>query len=447
MLSCMKKENIEIRDLTTLGEGVGTILEKVTFVEGALPKEQVEVEVTEEKKNYSKALLLKIVKPSEERASPPCPYFEECGGCSVQHASKKLQESIKKTRVEESLKRIGGVENPLVEDVVSSPLAYGYRNKITLPLLDENGVKKVGFFQKRSHQIVSVEACLLHVDFADVVYGKVREILLSSSVTFYNEKKRTGELQHLVIRCSSSEKKVLVGLIGLMSPSKELKKVAKEISLIPFVKGVVHGRKERANNSIFPKTEEVLEGIGKLDEEILGVSVKISLLSFFQVNKSCAELLYKEAFALADLSPKARVLDAYSGIGSFAIYLAKRGLIVTGIESFEPAVKDAKANAKANDVRVKFVLGEVEKEMNDLKGFDCIFINPPRKGVHADVIEALCQIGPKKIIYTSCDPSTLARDVKLLGEKGYRFVKAQPFDMFPQTLHVETIASFEKNDC
>ncbi|MCH9617047.1 MAG: 23S rRNA (uracil-C(5))-methyltransferase RlmCD [Chlamydiia bacterium] len=441
----MKKETITIRDLTSTGEGVGAAGDRVVFVDKALPQEKVDISITAKKKSYSKGALLEIITPSEHRVTAPCKYFGTCGGCQLQHADSALQLEVKKNRVVQSLKRIAGIENPPVSDCVSSPDSFGYRNKITIPLLDIGGEKKIGFFKKRSHDLVSIDTCLLHIPFADVIYQKVRSILLTSDLSFYNEKEKTGHFQHLVLRTSEHENAVLIGIIGLYKPSKMLKQIAKEIFAIPHVKGVIYGHKSKASNSIYPEYEEVLEGEATLTENILSVPIEISLLSFFQVNRKCAELLYKKAYDFADVKKGDKVLDAYSGIGSFAIFLAKQGLSVTGIESFKKAVLDAKYNAKKNGASLTFIEGTVEDKVADLSGFDCVFINPPRKGVHIDVIDALGKISPKKIIYTSCDPGTLSRDIKLLMEKGYTLTSAAPFDMFPQTMHVETVACLTRD--
>lgn len=442
----MKKSTIVIRDLTKSGEGVGSINDKVIFIENALPEEEVICKIIEEKKNYSKGSLLHIIKSSSHRVDPPCPYFVECGGCQLQHADQDLSALIKKNQVISALKKIAGIDNPKVDDVFRSEDIYGYRNKITLPLLESKGKKVMGFFKKKSHEIVSIDSCLLHIPFADKVYRNVRNILLTSNVSFYNEEKNVGDLQHLVIRTSTYEQKVLVGIIGLKKPSKELIALAKQIATDPLVKGVVYGRKSKASNSIYPDSEELLEGQASLVEEILGVKVTISLLSFFQVNKKCAEQMYRAAFEMASLEKGAKVLDAYSGIGSFTIYLSKQGLCVTGIESFKKAVEDARINALNNGAIIDFIEGEVEKEVKGLDHFDAVFINPPRKGVHQDVIDEISRLNTKKILYTSCDPATLARDVKLFLNQGYHFIKARPFDLFPQTMHVETVCLMEKRN-
>ena len=258
------------------------------------------------------------------------------------------------------------------------------------------------------------------------------------------KKKKKGNLQHLVIRTSTYEKKVLVGIIGIEKPTYELRKIAKAIIAIPHVKGVVYGKKTCVSNSIFCESEELLEGEGFLEEQMINVSLRVSLLSFFQVNKQCAELLYREAFSMANINKGSEVLDAYCGIGTFSIFLAKNGLKVTGIESFGKSVEDANNNARRNNVEINFIKGEVEEYIDEFSFFECVFINPPRKGVHVKVIDSLIKISPRKIIYTSCDPGTLARDVELLVQGGYKFIRAVPFDMFPQTVHVETIVLLEK---
>ena len=440
----MKKEQVPIRDLTSTGEGVGTLEEKVVFVEGALPKEQVEIEVVVSKRTYSKAKLLRVLHASPHRIEPPCRYFGVCGGCQIQHTDQAMQHSLKEKKVVDALQKIGGIEKPLVKDCTPSAEAFGYRNKMTFPLLLQQGKKQVGFFQKRSHALVDVEHCMLHIPFADRVYRQIKALLLGSPLSFYDEKRGKGMLQHLVLRTSKKEQKVLVGLVGLQAKTKELEEVAKQIGALEDVLGVVYGKKAKASNSIYPDSEEVLVGEGVLSESLLGVSVEISLFSFFQVNTSVAEKLYQKAYEYGAPAKGEEVLDAYCGIGTFAIFLAQKGLKVTGIESFPKAVVDAKANAKRNGVEITFIEGEVEKISLE-KSYETIFINTPRKGVHPEVIKSISRLSPKKIVYTSCDPATLARDVKMLLDVGYSFVEATPFDMFPQTMHVETVALLEKS--
>ena len=443
----MKKEKVYIRDLSVTGEGISATEKGVLFIDGALPKEEVYTKITCRKKNYSKGVLEELICASAHRIKPPCRYFGKCGGCQLQHADVAFQEEIKRNRVYQALVRIGNIKDPLVEKCIRSKKNYGYRNKITVPLIETEGRKKIGFFKKRSHEIVCVDTCKLHIPFADEIYSQVTKILLKSSLSFYNEKTKSGNLQHLIIRTSLYENKVVIGLIGLSKITEEIRDIAALISKIPNVKGVVYGKKMAASNSIYPQYQEVLIGEGELTEYILGFFIKISLLSFFQINRWCAETLYKKAFELADLKKGERVLDAYAGIGTFGIYLAKKGLIVTAIESFKKAVEDGRKNALFNKVEINFIEGEVEQEVLNLRDFDCVFINPPRKGIHEDIIEALEKISPKKIVYTSCDPATLSRDLKRLEEKGFCFKKAIPFDMFPQTMHVETIALLEKKRC
>lgn len=443
----MKKVKVKIRDLTATGEGIASSDEGVLFVDEALPDEEVSCSIIQKKKNYSKGKLLEILIPSALRVDPPCQYFKVCGGCSLQHADYKLQLQVKEKRVKDAFVKIAKEPESVVKMIVPSPKTFGYRNKVTLPLLQKKGEKKLGFFKKRSHDIVDVDSCLLHIPFADEIYKKVKDLLLKSKVSFYDEERRKGVFQHLVLRSSSKESKVLVGLIGLSNMTKEIEELCLEIGKIEEVKGVVYGKKSKASNSIYPESEIVVCGEGTLKEEILGVSINISLLSFFQVNKECAELLYNHAYNIANLSSGDKVLDAYCGIGSFALFCAKQGCSVTGIEVFPKSIFDAKQNALDNDLKVEFIEGEVEKKIHRLDDFDAVFINPPRKGVHSEVIKSLASKKIKKIIYTSCDPATLARDVKEFTSLGYTLKSAKPFDMFPQTMHVETIAFLEKNDC
>jgi 23S rRNA (uracil1939-C5)-methyltransferase len=230
-------------------------------------------------------------------------------------------------------------------------------------------------------------------------------------------------------------------------PTAQIKKLAETISLLDGVKGVLHGLNARDDNVLFSDAYTLLFGENQIEEEIVGICVKISPASFFQVNLEQAERLYKKAFELAGLKKGDKVLDAYSGIGVFSTYLAKQEIEVIGIEVVEPAVEDAKINAKINGVKVDFRLGKVEDLIDSIEPLDVIFLNPPRKGSEESVLQAAVEKNPKKIIYTSCDPATLARDLLFFGNQGYTKVEAYPFDMFPQTMHVETVVKIEKGEC
>ncbi len=418
------QQEVLIRDLTIWGEGVGSNNGLTTFVDGALPGEKVSIDVTQKKTTYAKGRLKAILERSPHRVKPICPVFGKCGGCQMMHLAYEEQLKVKQKRVSDAFERIGKLKEFTVAPCIPSPESLYYRNKIQLPI--ENG--KMGLYAKRSHDIVPIEKCYIQSESGN-------ELL--RGITFIDE------LRHILLR-TNRKGELLVVLVTREKPSEKILKLAKEISQKENVKGVLHGFNAREDNVLFSDSYTQLFGEGSLTEEILGIRVAISPASFFQVNLAQAENLYRKAFELSGLKKGGKALDAYSGIGVFSIYLAKQGVEVTCIEVVPAAVEDAKKNALENGVAPKFLLGKVEDLIETVAPVDVIFLNPPRKGCEESVLQATINKQPKKIIYTSCDPATLARDLHFLATQGYTNIDAHPFDMFPQTMHVETLVSIEK---
>ena len=416
---------VEIRDVTIWGEGVGSYEGLTIFVDGALPGERVIAQVVEKKSTYAKAKLLKIVDCSESRISPICPVFGKCGGCQIMHLAYEKQLELKRKRVVDSFVRIGKLETFEVCACVPSPKPLYYRNKIQLPV---GANLQMGLYAKRSHDIVPIEKCYIQSEVGNDLLDQI---------------KLCDGIRHIALR-TNKKGEALVILVTREKPTNLILALAKSISLMEGVKGVIHGLNAREDNVLFSDAYTLLFGEAQIEEEVLGMKVAISPASFFQVNVEQAENMYRKASELAEIKEGDRVLDAYSGIGVFSTYLAKQGADVTGIEIVESAVKDADANAQANGAKVSFLLGKVEDLIGELLDFDVVFLNPPRKGCEESVLVATAKKEPKKIIYTSCDPATLARDIRILSAFGYTKVKAFPFDMFPQTMHVETVVKIER---
>jgi len=416
---------VYIRDVTVWGEGVGSHEGLTIFVEKALPGEKVLVRIIEKKPSYAKAKLLEILEKSEARVDPICPLFGKCGGCQIMHLKYQEQIELKTKRVKDAFERIGKLKNFGLYPCKPSPNPLYYRNKMQMPV-DNN--LKLGLYAKRSHQIVPVETCYIQSESTDQILKKITLV---------------EGIRHVLVR-SNRKGEILIVLVTREKPTLLIKKLAEEISFLKGVKGVLHGLNAPDDNVLYSDAYTLLFGERHLEERVLDVCVKISPASFFQVNIEQAEHLYEKAFELADLKPGDKVLDAYSGIGVFSSYLAKRGIEVTGIEVVEPAVEDAKMNAKMNGVEIDFRLGRVEDLISSLDHLDVIFLNPPRKGCEESVLQAAINKKPKKIIYTSCDPATLARDLSFFANQGYLKIEAYPFDMFPQTMHVETVVKIEK---
>lgn len=442
--------DLHIDDLGTSGEGIGSVEGFKIFVEGALPLEKVRVVITAIKSNYGIGKLLEILIPSPHRIKPPCPLFDRCGGCQIMHLTYPKQLEVKRKRVMDAFERIGKskiLEMPEVEP--SDPFLY-YRNKIQLPVTplpdggDQEGVE-IGLYQKGSHQVVPVDHCLIHSSLGDLVYQEVIRIIKASSIKAYDENTKEGELRHVLIRTAIFLKQVLVVLITTSSPSELIKKIGKELSKIEGVKGVVHHKNARKDNVVLDQNFTTLYGRSYIEEALCGLTFKISAASFFQVNPYQAEKLYRAAIELAEITSESIVLDAYCGIGTLSLLIAQRAKKVVGIECVPQAIKDAKENAKFNKIdSVEFICGQSEKLIQSLSSIDIVFLNPPRKGCDPQVLFELKRLKPKTIIYIACDPATLARDALILASHGFKRDVVKAFDLFPQTMHVETLVKFTR---
>lgn len=440
IIFAMKCE-IDIHDIGVHGEAIGSLEGLTLFVQGGLPGERLEVEIEKKKKNYATGRLLKILKSSEHRVEPICPLFGVCGGCQIMHLSYKEQLAIKRKKVVDAIERIGKIKDAEVFPCEPSPEEWGYRNKLQLPVTVG---PKIGLYARGSHRVIPVERCFLHNTSGETLLKEIKRVVARSPISLYEEKSRRGELRHLLIKSAVKKGGTLVTLITTRQVGPLLKQLAKEIFQLPGVVGVVHALNDREDNAVRGDVYTTLEGQGWIEEEILGLSVQISAPSFFQVNTHQAEKMYQKAAELAEVVPGSHLVDAYSGIGTFALFLASFGAQVTGIECVEEATRDAKSASKRNQIPATFLTGRVEDLIGELPQIDMIFLNPPRKGCEESVLREIVRRDIPKIIYTSCDPATLARDLSYLYSRGYNRISVYPFDMFPQTMHVESVALIER---
>lgn len=434
-----------IEGLGVSGEGVGDYQGLKIFVDGALPQELVLVEILVCKKNYAIAKLLNIIKTSIHRAKPICPIFEKCGGCQIMHLSYPAQLESKKKKILDAFQRIA--KSPILEniEVVPSPKIYNYRNKIQLPAAPSNQGVCLGLYAKKSHRIIPTNKCYIHTDLGELVFEKITELLQTSSIEPYQELHKTGELRHVLIRTAVNSKQVLVVLITAKQPSEKIRRLAKLIHQIPHVLGVVHHKNAREDNVVFDEQFTLLEGQPRIQENLHEMVFHVSAASFFQVNTEQALQLYQYAIDCAGIDSSTTVLDAYCGVGTLSLMIAKKASKVIGVECVEQAIMDAKENAKNNSIsNVEFFCSKTEAFLGSIRDIDTVFVNPPRKGCELSVLEQLHRLGPKTVIYISCDPATLARDVKILEEFGFKKDKVKGFDMFPQTMHVETVVCLKR---
>lgn len=424
----MSSRNVIITSLSSTGEGVGTLDGMKVFVEGALPGESVSIKITQQKKSYAKASLLQILKPSFARTEPHCPLFGECGGCQVMHLQYPAQLELKRQRVVDALQRIGKFHECTVLPCAPSPTSLGYRNKIQLPIVWESSKKVIGLYRKNSHEIIPLKRCLIQCPQGEEIF------------TLINEKLNLSSVRYVLIRNAVFHEEALVVFVTAGHFSKELKKLAVELmEANSLIKGVVENLGTKSDNVILGSQYRLLAGRPYIYEKLLGKTFKISPSAFFQVNPAQTEELYKRAIELAEIGPDESVLDAYCGVGALALFAADHAKKVYGIECVPHAIADALENARLNQLtNCTFICGKAEEAIDQIGKVDTVFLNPPRKGCDPKLLETLLKKQPQKIVYISCDPATLARDLSLL-EKHYQIAIVQPFDMFPQTMHVETV--------
>lgn len=437
---------LEITDLGSHGEGVGRYEGMTVFVEGALPGERVQVQILECHKRYLKAHLLKIVEPSADRVTPSCPLFGKCGGCQLMHLDYSSQLISKQKRVLNALVRIGNLTEVRVEPCISSPSSLQYRNKIQLPV--KNGEKglEIGLYANASHHLVEIDSCQIHCPMGDRIYNEVKKVIKNSDLMAYDPMTGAGSLRHILIKSAVFSQKALVILVMAHSScQKKLKDIAKQImALCPEVKGVIQNRNNAAGNAILGKEYIVLEGESSIYEKLGNLTFKVSPASFFQVNPQQAIQLYSKALEFTHLNGSERVLDAYCGVGTLSLFFAKHAKKVIGVECVPEAILDAKKNAELNDINnVEFICQKAEHFISKLDYVDVVLLNPPRKGCELKVLKEIQRLSPSQVIYISCDPGTLARDLAHLNGFGYRISAVQPFDMFPQTSHVECVVHLE----
>lgn len=433
-----KKDQIiplEIHGMGSGGEGVGSQDGYVVFVDGALPGELVEARMVESRKRHGFAELRSITRPSPDRTKPPCPLFGRCGGCQIMHLAYPKQLEMKRQRVVDTLQRIGKIDC-FVPPCLPSPSPLAYRNKIQLPVRNSEKEIAFGLYARSSHDLVEVDACPIHCSMGDEVYRAVREIL----------KRCNQELRHLLIKSAVRTQEALVIVVANQPPSPLLAELAQEIlAAHPSIKGVVHNQHAGRDNVILGRVYQTLAGSNTIQERLGDFIFKISAASFFQVNPAQAERLYDKAVEFAELTGKESVLDAYCGVGTLSLYFAKLAKKVLGVECVAQAIENARENAKLNGIRnVSFTVAAAEDFIGKLCQMDIALLNPPRKGCEPSFLDGLGRLGPKKIIYISCDPATLARDLARLLKFGYKVDAIQPFDMFPQTTHVETVVRLLK---
>ncbi len=440
---------IDITGLTSEGMGVGKIEGFTVFVEGALPQEQAEIRIVKIHKTYGFGKLLNIIKPSISRVEPKCGIVKRCGGCQLQHLSYEQQLEMKTQSVKDAIERIGGLKDIKIHNTIGMKEPWRYRNKAQFPIgMNEDVI--IGFYANRTHQIVDTSKCIIQDELNDEVIGIVKQFIKKYNLSVYNESTGKGLLRHIMTRKGFKTGDVMVCLVinGNKLPNEKVL-IEMLTSRIQNLKSIVLNINTKQTNVILGEKNVVIYGEDYITDYIGEFKFKISPLSFFQVNPIQTEVLYGKALEYAALTGNETVIDAYCGIGTISLFLTQKAKKVYGVEIVGQAIENAKQNAKINNVdNVEFILGESEKVIPDLykKGLtaDVIVVDPPRKGCGVELLDVIADMKPERVVYVSCNPSTLARDLKYLDEKGYRVVEVQPVDMFAHTGHVETVASIRR---
>ena len=438
--------DVLIDDLSHDGLGIARIDGFLVFVKDALPGERVVIKVTNAKKKYAHALAVEMINETNQRINPPCSLFENCGGCQIQHLSYDSQLEFKKDIVIRNMKKFAQIENPHVLDVLGMDNPWRYRNKTQIPFgLNENGGIVAGFYKSRSHEIIDMPSCLVQTVVADNIIAAVKEIACEFDIIPYNELEQNGILRHVVIRVGFRTKQIMVVFVT-KTPDLPHKEVLCDqlVTRFPVIKSIVHNVNPKVTNVIFGNETTTIYGEDYIRDTLDGLDFLISARSFYQVNSMQAEVMYKKVVDFAEVCAETIVFDAYCGIGTITLFLARQAKIVYGVEIVPDAVRDAKENARINGLEnVNFEVGASEVVIPRLisEGIrpNVIVVDPPRKGCDIALLEAITYAEPERVVYVSCDSATLARDVKVLVDGGYRLEVVQPVDLFPQTSHVETV--------
>jgi 23S rRNA (uracil1939-C5)-methyltransferase len=414
----------------------------VVFVFGPLPQERARVRITTVKPKYAVGVLVALLARSRYRTKPFCPVFGECGGCQVQHFAYPAQLAWKRGVVENALKRIGGFESVTVRDPIGMINPRNYRNKMSLVVDHSASPPNLGFYKQRSHQIVPIEGCPIVEPQLDQYIGHLN--------VMRNERDMEpmfNEARHVVARTASSSQQTVLTITTPAQSANVARQGGSMLANLPGAVGVTNSFDLSGENVILGRKQSIAAGRAAIEEKIHGVRYRISAGSFFQVNTEIVARIL--SFMEPGLRESRRIVDLYCGVGTFALFFAKLGSTVFGIEENPAAVAEAEENAEINGLgaQVRFTMGRVEDAVrrtdviDELKNAEIVFLDPPRKGSDEQTLSAIAEAEVQNLWYLSCDPATLARDLKFLASKGYRLGVVQPFDMFPQTGHIETLVT------
>ena len=427
------------------GLGIVKLDGAVVFVPGAVRGETVDLRITRVMRTTAAGEIVNIHTPSPRRITPDCPYYGRCGGCDFRHLTYEEELWAKRQRVQDALTRLGKLDLQ-VEEILGAGNPTHYRNKSQYPVGADG---TIGFYRARSHQVVAVDRCCIQSELSDKTAQAVGEWMRRYQVAAYDETTGKGLVRHIYVRVNRAGESLCCVVVNGRRLPREPELTALIRAAAPETVGVVLGSNTSRGNVILGERYRTLWGQNFLMDTLCGLTFKLSVPSFYQVNREQAEVLYGKALEFAQLTGEETVLDLYCGTGTITLSMAARAKRVIGAEIVEAAIQDAEENAQRNGIEnAEFFCGDAaavaEKLQSDGLRPDVVLVDPPRKGLAPEVVRSVAELAPERIVYVSCDPATLARDARLFGDLGYRAVRACAVDMFPGTRHVETVVLMSK---
>ncbi|MDR6227388.1 23S rRNA (uracil(1939)-C(5))-methyltransferase RlmD [Desmospora profundinema] len=434
---------LPIRRMGINGEGVGYYRKQVLFVDGGIPGEFLEVKVTRVEKRHARARILKRLKPSSNRVAPPCPVYDECGGCQTQHIDYSMQLRLKRELVEEAFARYTDIQSLPIEETRGMEHPWDYRNKAQLPVRKQDGRVLLGMYRSGSHRLVDMSGCLVQHPVINRTLEGIRSILEETKTPIYDERTHRGSIRHVMVRLAFATDEVQIALVSRTPTLPGEKGLVDRIRRLPKVAGIILNHNPRRTSLVMGEENRLLWGKEKIEERLGSRHFALSAPAFFQLNPVQTEKLYEEVRYFAGLTGSETVVDAYCGTGTIGLWLADGAARVVGMDTVPEAVADARYNARLNGVKhAEYHVGKAETLLPRWasEGFrpDVVVTDPPRTGLGEGLLRSLSQHPVPRLIYVSCNPSTLAKDCNRLIQAGYRVKRMVPFDMFPQTAHVET---------
>ena len=447
----MKKNDIvrlEIIDMISDGSGVGKIDGEVVFVPDTAVGDICDVRILKVKKNLSYGKIEKIVEKSKDRIDPKCPVSTRCGGCVYRHLSYDAESKIKQKKVYDAVKRIGKVDGEKVKDIISAyeTQTDRYRNKAQIPIgIGKNGEVQMGFYSRHSHRIASCDDCLLSPLIFTQISDTFKEFITKYPYLIYSEEKHSGKIRHLYLRIGEKTDEVMVCIVVNGKKFDHQDELVNSLTeKYPEIKSIVLNVNTAKTNVILGYENIVLYGKDSIVDVLCGLEFELSPLAFYQVNRTQAQRLYEKAKEYANLSGSEVLIDLYCGTGTIGLSMAKNVKSLIGVEIIPQAIENAEKNAENNSIdNARFICGDATKAAETLKeeGItpDVIVVDPPRKGLTPELIGTIALMSPKRVVYVSCDPATLGRDLKQFEELDYSVKEITPVDLFPRTAHVESV--------